>query len=783
MLRILERLADRVSDVGARAISRLRAERVKAPSPPVRASERTDLATSGSSERSGCHARCVLVVVAATLTLTAVRVDARAPEAPLCDWLSAIGGAAQALADGHADASETAARRALLARPRGAAAGRGSAALGVALAARGDPTEAASALEVALAPSTAAGRAHLSLIRGEALLSIGDAPAAARLFAEAGRRTDLAVVRRARLGEARALLAANLPDQALPAAEDLLRTDPTNADALLAGAIARRTLGDDARAVAALRSVWLAADLPQAREAGDELAAWRSAGGPVPPPTAEDHLARADRLLAAAHPDEALAEIAAAANADPPARPDRLSVFRALAALSLGRFPEAERTAAPLADAEDLAIRRAARWTLARAAARDGRLDEAAALYASVSGLPGDIPGLPAWRQRDLTDETAYLAAWIHYDAGAFARAAAALDAFARAHPRSPRAEDALWFAAWSRYRAGDLAGADSGFARLGRTALAGAGAYWQARLARTPDRQRALYRRTLDVTQDGWYAFLARARLAALGATAPRPRARAAGPLPETLPAAAAARLAVAVELLGLGLQDPALEELRDLARLPAVRPAAAAVAQLAAFAGDAELPFRMARDHLAPTRRTARWAHPEPYADLLPGRAHAFGVDPALLLSVMRRESSFRPAIRSFAGAEGLLQLRPVTAERLAAVMGVAPGLGGRLADPEVSVSLGAHYLGLLGARFGDPAVAIAAYNAGPRPAAEWATARAGMPLDAWVECIPYRETRQYVKIVLADWDVYRSLEGADAPPLDPAQPVKAPAPGVAF
>src|SRR4051794_37513069 len=50
MLRILERLADRVSDVGARAISRLRAERVKAPSPPVRASERTDLATSGSSE-------------------------------------------------------------------------------------------------------------------------------------------------------------------------------------------------------------------------------------------------------------------------------------------------------------------------------------------------------------------------------------------------------------------------------------------------------------------------------------------------------------------------------------------------------------------------------------------------------------------------------------------------------------------------------------------------------------------------------------------------------------
>jgi soluble lytic murein transglycosylase len=533
MLRILERLADRVSDVGARAISRLRAERVKAPSPPVRASRRADPATSGSSERSRWHARFVRVLVVAALTLGAVRAGARAPEAPLCDWLSAIGGAAQALADGRADASETAARRALLARSRGAAAGRGSAALGLALAARGDAAEAASALEVALAPSTAAARAHLSLVRGEVLLSTGDAPAAARLFAEAGRRTDLAVVRRARLGEARALLEADLPDQALPAAEDLLRTDPTNADALLAAARARRTLGDDARAVAELRSVWLAADLPQARDAGDELASWRSSGGPVPPPTADDHLSRADRLLASAHPDEALAEITAASNADPPARPERLQVFRALAALSLGRFADAERTAAPLADAEDLATRRAARWTLARVAARAGRLDEASALYASVSALPGDVPGLPAWRQRDLTDETAYLAAWIHYDAGAFVRAAAGLDAFARAHPRSPRAEDALWFAAWSRYRAGDLAGADRGLARLGRTALAGAGAYWQARLARTPERQRALYRRALDVTQDGWYAFLARARLAALGAPVPRPRGRAAGPLP----------------------------------------------------------------------------------------------------------------------------------------------------------------------------------------------------------------------------------------------------------
>jgi soluble lytic murein transglycosylase len=147
------------------------------------------------------------------------------------------------------------------------------------------------------------------------------------------------------------------------------------------------------------------------------------------------------------------------------------------------------------------------------------------------------------------------------------------------------------------------------------------------------------------------------------------------------------------------------------------------------------------------------------------------------------MRRESSFRRAVRSDAGAEGLLQVLPATAERVAAVLGIPGGVGGRLGDPDTNVALGAHYLALLLSRFEHPAVAVAAYNAGPRPVAEWATARRGMPIDAWVESIPYRETRQYVKIVLSEWDVYRALAGEPPPPLDPLRPTPAPGPGVAF
>jgi soluble lytic murein transglycosylase len=281
----------------------------------------------------------------------------------------------------------------------------------------------------------------------------------------------------------------------------------------------------------------------------------------------------------------------------------------------------------------------------------------------------------------------------------------------------------------------------------------------------------------------DGWYALLARARLAALGEVQKRPALPAARPIPDVMEAWASGRLTVTVELLGLGLRDEAMAELRELSRSPRVRGAAPLVAQLAAYANDFEIPFRLTRDHLGTTRRTIRWLYPDAMPELLPGAARGCGVDPALLLAVMRRESSFRPDARSNAGAEGLMQFRPATANRLAAILGVGGDLGARLREPEVAVPLGAHYLGLLLARFGEPALAVAAYNAGPKPVAGWAADRTGMPLDAWVESIPYRETRGYVKVVLAEWDVFRAVAGEPPLPMDPGRKVTAPPPGVSF
>ena len=294
---------------------------------------------------------------------------------------------------------------------------------------------------------------------------------------------------------------------------------------------------------------------------------------------------RLERLLQRGRGAEALVEAELAAGTSPPAPAEQLSLAQALALAGLGRLGEAVEAARPLAASPDSGVRRGARWVLARAAAREGRTEEAVTHYAAVAESQAAVPGLGEGRSRDLGDEAAYLAAWLWYDAGRFEKATARLDAFVRGRAGSPRADDARWFAAWSSFRAGDRWGALARLARIDGGPRADAALYWSGRLGGASPRARERLRRAAQQGGDGWYGWLARQRLERLGpapsVAPPAGSAPADGPAPPVEPPAAAAppeaatleRLQLAAGLLALGWRDGGLRMLEALAQRGARR------------------------------------------------------------------------------------------------------------------------------------------------------------------------------------------------------------------
>jgi soluble lytic murein transglycosylase len=134
-------------------------------------------------------------------------------------------------------------------------------------------------------------------------------------------------------------------------------------------------------------------------------------------------------------------------------------------------------------------------------------------------------------------------------------------------------------------------------------------------------------------------------------------------------------------------------------------------------------------------------RVRYPLRYEQIVRGHAKNYDLDPALLAAVIYQESKFNANAKSSAGAIGLMQLQPQTAE------GIAIRTGGRkfrvsdLYNPEINVRYGSWYLRHLLDRYGDEQDALAAYNAGQQNVDEWRAEGKG---------IEFPETRAYVKRV---------------------------------
>jgi len=183
----------------------------------------------------------------------------------------------------------------------------------------------------------------------------------------------------------------------------------------------------------------------------------------------------------------------------------------------------------------------------------------------------------------------------------------------------------------------------------------------------------------------------------------------------------------------------------------------------------------------HEAAIRSAAAAAHwsdlelrfPLAHRALVERAAKASGLEPERIYGVLRQESAFMRDVRSRAGALGLMQLLPATARQVAREAGLAVPRAQALLEPARNLLLGSLYLAGLERRYArHPVLASAAYNAGPGRVRQWRPTRA-TPAEIWIERIPFRETRRYVRAVLAYQIIYASRLGRTPPRLSDLMP----------
>lgn len=152
---------------------------------------------------------------------------------------------------------------------------------------------------------------------------------------------------------------------------------------------------------------------------------------------------------------------------------------------------------------------------------------------------------------------------------------------------------------------------------------------------------------------------------------------------------------------------------------------------------------------------------AYPRPFEELVDENAASRGLDPWLVYAIMREESRFQADVESWANARGLMQLMYGTAQDMAARLSM-PSIEARdLFRPAVNIALGTEFMQFLASRFeGHPFLIPAAYNAGAGSVSNWLSERGALELDLWVEEIPYKQTRHYVKRVTRTWWIYHWL-----------------------
>ena len=409
------------------------------------------------------------------------------------------------------------------------------------------------------------------------------------------------------------------------------------------------------------------------------------------------------------------------------------------------------------------------------------------------------IPAL--YPEHTMADDGYTLAGIGHQESGDLDRAMALWATQVEAYPEGDLAAEGFWRLAWNSYRQGKPDAAIQWAESMIWTVPIEhdpvhvmAGHYWSARWKLYPDvNNPTLLNPDAEAVEEGirdltalcrehttrFYSLLAAARLKELAPealdTVTRPvfsgspnTWQVTGPLAESPP------LQRALQLTRLGLVTEALDELSVLGKDELGPTGMAIYAQIQAkkdWVGAHDRLHKYLLNHPPSTvtsnqEHILRTAYPQNYWDLVQQAADGYGFDPRIFHALVREESSFNKDIVSWAGARGLSQLMPATARQVGGWLGMNVTKQTSF-DPLSNLQIGTRYMEYLQERFeGNMFLAVAGYNAGEGNVEKWLRNRGNKPTDEYIEDIPYRETRGYVKRVLGTYQVYRTVYDPGAP-----------------
>ena len=539
-----------------------------------------------------------------------------------------------------------------------------------------------------------------------------------------------------------------------------IETYPTGNDALnaqLKAALCRDALGDQVSAVKQLRTLWVTnPNSPVSAKADEELKRLVSAGAKLPSFTADELFRRASTLLD-------LKKYPQAVNAFREIPRDsqgreflaRLDMKTGQSLYRARRYREAEQHFSRLTgtDAPQATVAEATYW-LARVMDKTDRKEEAVALFSRV---------VERWPKAEQSDDALLESAYIRKSQKRWADVRSLLKRILSDYPETPLKSQAWWDAGWSAWQAGDwrdaadyfkkLADADSGRDRA---------LYWLARaLASGGDSSGAETAYSMMLREYPLSFYSIAAWQTESGSSFAPPKIS--GNIIDSLPLPSNHERIRA--LIACGLLNEARQELRQNKLRGADQAKFSGIARLFLEMDDFNGAFALAKKEPVSLKEKEKrimlaLQYPFAFRETVSRQAAKNTLPEALVNAVIRAESSFSPSAISPAGAVGLMQLLPSTAAQVAGKANGAIGID-MLTQPETNITYGVRHLkDLLREQNGDLIAVIASYNAGSSAVSRWRRDFGTLPLIEFIEQIPYGETREYVKHVIASTAIYAHL-----------------------